>query len=453
MRKKSTLFAIVVFFLICIWLLPIIANPLPYTGLDWLSLESVTVAQYGYGGDGGGEDDDGPPPPPRDVGPSGRDNVYDPETFTEECDCSLDIRVDFPPGAVDKPVEVRAYHSELPAGVPAPTGGITGCPFFFGAWIKGEDKAVDKFNKSVVINVNYGNEPVQSCPPPEGWALYEVQEEDTLDSLVERTNTSVDTLLQANCLYSSVILPGQQVYLPFIPPMPPDSPTTPALTSTTALTAVPPSTSEVTRAVPGTQQANAQLSMYDPHTQEWVTLCSRSELYGHKVSGALILPTPLEEGGNALLAVTSDHIPPLNQTVDEMGKTTLSVPGSNFSFDVLAGTVEVGTYFQVTPLLNAPGSASFKLLPTPVDVKACQADYSTARKVRQITQFAKPIGITFDFDANTLARAGGKGNLTIVGLGNGQWTDLEEFGASVVRGDNTIVVDSGNLGAFSLAVR
>jgi hypothetical protein len=63
------------------------------------------------------------------------------------------------------------------------------------------------------------------------------------------------------------------------------------------------------------------------------------------------------------------------------------------------------------------------------------------------------MGITFDFDANTLVRAGGKDNLTIVGLGNGQWTDLEEFGTSVVRGDNTIAVDCGNLGTFSMAVR
>jgi hypothetical protein len=457
MRKKSTLFAIVVFFLICTWLLPIIANPLPYTGLDWLSLESVTVAQYGYGGDsdsGGDDDDDTPLPPPCDVDQSGRDNVYDPETFTEECDCSLDIRVDFPPGAVDVPVEMRAYHSpELPTGVPAPTGGIIGCPFFVGAWIKGEDKTVDKFNESIVINVDYGNEPVQSCLPPEGWGLYEVQGGDTLDSLAELTKTSVDTILQANCLYSSVISPGQQLYLPFIPPIPPGSPITPTLTSTPALTAVPPSTSEVTRAVPDTPQANAQLSMYDPHTQAWVTLCSRNDFYAQKVSGALILPTPFEEGGNALLAVTNDHIPPLNQTVDKMGKTTLSVPGSNFSFDVLAGTVEVGTYFEVTHLSNAPDSDLFKLLPTPVDVKACLADYTTTKKIRQITRFAKPIGITFDFDANTLARAGGKDNLTIVGLGNGQWADLEEFGASVVRGNNTIAVDSGNLGTFSLAVR
>jgi hypothetical protein len=93
------------------------------------------------------------------------------------------------------------------------------------------------------------------------------------------------------------------------------------------------------------------------------------------------------------------------------------------------------------------------LLPTPVDVKACQADYTTANKVQQITQFTKPIEVMFYYDANTPARAGGKNNLTIVSFQNRQWADLEEFGASVVRGDNTMAVESSNLGTFSMAVR
>jgi hypothetical protein len=193
--------------------------------------------------------------------------------------------------------------------------------------------------------------------------------------------------------------------------------------------------------------------MYDPATRSWIKLCSRVDKYTNKVSAALLWSIPLEEGGNALFAITFDDTPALDQAVDDQGNTTLSMPGSNFKLGVLAGTVEVGTYFEVTFLPEVPESAMFKLLPTPVDIKACQADHTTASKVGQITQFPKPLKVGFDHGLETLARAGGRANLSIVSLQNRQWADLEELGYRVVRGEDRLSVDSYELGTFSIGVR
>ena len=547
MKKKSKLLAIAVFIFlgICFW--QVTTTPLPCKYLGWLSwwpgLAQAsahpccpdcnpsclwTVPPYGTvsqclqscGGDDDDDDDDDdtPPQPPDQVeAGQGRFGVIDPQT--------PDITVDFPPGAVDVPVEVRAAYTDLPPGVAPPAGNVVGAPFLFGAWIRGGGETVDKFNKSVVINVRCDNKPIHqlsgatspgSVSPS---AVVESGDQPSLEEEQEPAPAESDsppgvTVAQAE--------PPQEQKQEPVPaesdssaevteerdqpppeekqePAPPEpdalavvaegrdgpppeeeqepvtaaesdsssevvpTPTiTPTLTPTPTLTTDSPATSQVAQIPTSTQPSSPsvenqaghpQLSMYDPNTQAWIKLCGRVDPYDNTVSGAVIFPTALKVGGNALLAVTIDNTPALEQSVDGLGNTTLSLPGSNFSFDVLAGTVEVGTHFEVTPLLNAPNSTSFKLLPTPVDVKACQADYSTARKVRQITQFSKPIEVMFYYDANTLARAGGKNNLTIVSFQNRQWSDLEEFGSRVVRGDNTIAVDSSNLGTFSMAVR
>jgi hypothetical protein len=194
--------------------------------------------------------------------------------------------------------------------------------------------------------------------------------------------------------------------------------------------------------------------MYDPAALAWIKLCNRVDSHTNRVAAALLVPTPLEEGGNALLALTVDDTPALEQAVDAQGRTTLSMPGTNFRLGVPAGAVEVSTYFEVTHLPEAPGSGTFKLLPTPVDVKACQAGYNTTcDQVCQLNQFPKPMQVAFDVDADIQSRAGGRANLTIVGLRDGQWADLEEYGYSLVRGDTAISVDSSQLGTFSSAVR
>ena len=53
-----------------------------------------------------------------------------------------------------------------------------------------------------------------SCPRPPGWIVYIVQRGDTLTSLAWRTGITTYALMQANCLGTTTIYPGQQVYLP-----------------------------------------------------------------------------------------------------------------------------------------------------------------------------------------------------------------------------------------------
>jgi LysM repeat protein len=92
------------------------------------------------------------------------------------------------------------------------------------------------------------------CEPPQGWVRYTVQPGDTLQSLAQRTNTSVDVLVRANCLTSYDIRPGQPLWLPVYPaPPPPPPPTatflpppaTPTWTATATFTPTPSPTTAV----------------------------------------------------------------------------------------------------------------------------------------------------------------------------------------------------------------
>jgi hypothetical protein len=338
-------------------------------------------------------------------------DAFDPQT--------PDIRVDFPLGAVTVPVQVSAYRTqELPADVPPPANGSVGAPFYFGIWIKGGGRTVVEFHEPIVINVQYGDQSALGQIPakqPPGQQL-------------------------ANWLPSQF---GSSVGIPL------------ALATYPALAIFSPDQSETGHfgLVSPSNEERLRLSMYDPATQAWVKLCSRVDPYANKVSAALLVPTPLEEGGDALLAVVLDDTPTLEQAVDDQGTTTLFITGDSLSIKVSPGTVEVGTHFEITRLPEVPESDLYKLLPTPVDIKACQADYAEVNRIEQITHFPKPMTVAFDLDANTLSRAGSLANLTIAGLQNRQWVDLEEFGFRVIRDDNSIAVDTGELGTFSMAVR
>ncbi len=383
-----------------------------------------------------------PQPPPDDVDPAGRQDAYDPYTANEACAaCFLRIRFDVPAAAVSKPVEVRAYHTGLPAGVPAPKKGIIGCPFFFGAWINGEGKTVAKFDEPIAIKVSDDRTAISAyqkgmgipAPAENPLSPQGTNGADGQPAGIASQGNQVppNEATGSDGKPAGIASQGNQVP----PQLPPNEATG----------------SDVKPAGTAPAENQVHLSMYDPATKAWVKLCSRGD--GQTVSAALVLPTPLEEGGNALFALTMDDTPALDQSADQQGKTTLSIPGSNFRFGILPGTVEVGTYFETTYLSNVPSGGSLRLLPTPVDIKACQADYTTANQIRQVTRFSKPLEITFGFDAETLTRAGGKGNLTMAGLNDGQWADLEELNSRLVRGDSTITVDSSSLGAFGLAVR
>ena len=65
------------------------------------------------------------------------------------------------------------------------------------------------------------------CPVPADWEPYAVQAGDTLLSLALRVGLSPEALLQANCLQTAVLFPGQHLYLPPRPAAPPVETPTP----------------------------------------------------------------------------------------------------------------------------------------------------------------------------------------------------------------------------------
>lgn len=197
-----------------------------------------------------------------------------------------------------------------------------------------------------------------------------------------------------------------------------------------------------------------QLFMYNPGTHAWLKLCSSVDIYENVVSAALARPTPFEENGSSLLAIAVDSIPPLEQAVNDEGTTTLSLTGSNLGFQVLVDTVEVGAHFAVSVLSASTDSGSIKLLAQPVDIKGCYIDHELPfQKNRQLTGYDKPVQVGFNYDPDTLFRAGGAANLTIVNLQEFGWVDTEEIGSRLERNEAAIAVHTTNLGTFGMAVR
>jgi serine/threonine protein kinase len=74
--------------------------------------------------------------------------------------------------------------------------------------------------------------------PPFGWVRYAIQANDSLSALSQSTNTTVERLLEVNCLNSILLSIGQEIWLPFNP----NTTATPSLPNPTnpAATAVPP---------------------------------------------------------------------------------------------------------------------------------------------------------------------------------------------------------------------
>jgi len=50
------------------------------------------------------------------------------------------------------------------------------------------------------------------CPPPPGWYEYRVRAGDTIQSLAERTNSTVQELSAANCLNNPRALTGGMLF-------------------------------------------------------------------------------------------------------------------------------------------------------------------------------------------------------------------------------------------------
>jgi LysM repeat protein len=59
--------------------------------------------------------------------------------------------------------------------------------------------------------------PPTNCPPPAGWQAYLVQPGDMLEGLAERYRVPADQLSQANCLMTTSLLPGSYLYVPPVP--------------------------------------------------------------------------------------------------------------------------------------------------------------------------------------------------------------------------------------------
>ena len=58
----------------------------------------------------------------------------------------------------------------------------------------------------------------QSCSTPAGWSPTKVQNGDTLESFVSTYNTTINELMQANCLVTDKLVPGTILYVPGIAP-------------------------------------------------------------------------------------------------------------------------------------------------------------------------------------------------------------------------------------------
>ena len=404
MKKKALFFTVLALFIVCLILfLPVIAVPLNQIDPDWLAYEPA-VAQYGEDPPSDDDDGGGPPPPPPDQVSPGQIGVFMDPT-------NPGILVWFFPGSVNVPVEVRTFYSGLPPNVPLPPGSV-GPFFFFGAWIQGQGITLNQFNPPIVINVPY-------------------------DSGVSRLPKTTDPFQSIAGLIHPGLTQLSGSPLAFI--------TFPTFNRLAG---------EPLALLPPTQEQQLRLNMYNPTTQSWVKLCSSVNVHTKRIAGVLASPIPIDSGGNTLLAVAVDDTPPLNQVVDSQGKTTISIEGVNSRLQVLPGTVEPGTHFEVTLLPALPANNNpAKLLDSPLDVKACKIDHVVNENSTELVHLSKPVGVEFGYNANTLAIAGGRNNVTAVLFQNGQWVDMEEFGYQVLREQDKIIVDTDNMGTFGLAAR
>ncbi|MCI0726632.1 MAG: LysM peptidoglycan-binding domain-containing protein [Chloroflexi bacterium] len=82
------------------------------------------------------------------------------------------------------------------------------------------------------------------CGPPQSWKRTLIQPGDTLFSLAGRYRTTINAIMQANCLVSTRIYAGQYLFLPSPPAATPTKP--PTATATPPATAVASSTSSTT---------------------------------------------------------------------------------------------------------------------------------------------------------------------------------------------------------------
>lgn len=96
--------------------------------------------------------------------------------------------------------------SETPGDTPFPTSGIA-TSFEFLLTPFPSDTPLPSFTPVPPVN----------CPPPSGWLRYSVRGGDTIESIALAYHITAGTLIQANCLISTTLLPG---YILYVPPLP-----------------------------------------------------------------------------------------------------------------------------------------------------------------------------------------------------------------------------------------
>lgn len=209
----------------------------------------------------------------------------------------------------------------------------------------------------------------------------------------------------------------------------------------------------------GVDEEKLVLMMYDPTARSWLKTCSKVDIYLNSVSAALadLRPFP-ESGGNlagsALLVMAADTGPDLVPLASVWGTNTLGFPDSGLRLRLAPDTLDPAANLLVTYLPGVAASRPLRLLSRPADVKVCLIDHANpSQGNRQVTGLQQPLTLSYEYDADTLSRAGGRANLTMAGLRGGQWIDLEELGFRVIRSGQAVTVDLRQPGTFGLAAR
>ncbi|MCB0214180.1 MAG: hypothetical protein KDJ52_32880 [Anaerolineae bacterium] len=203
----------------------------------------------------------------------------------------------------------------------------------------------------------------------------------------------------------------------------------------------------------GDQEARIRIWMYNPATQSWVKLGGQVDIFNNVVTGMLTSMTPYYENGSTLFALGFDDVPPLNQTVDEFGTTTISTAlRDDFTLFVPAGSVEVGSHFEITPFSGVPTNDAFEFIGKPIYIAAYHVNYAAFSLPEKyaMSQFTKPVTIKFNPD-ELQNQSLDPDTITIVMFVDGQWVDVEDLGYTVTRDETGISVEANVLGIFSLA--